>query len=179
MKTITTEKSNFGRFGYTLTTTIGDEVNDATTALVVKEALPNLGFRAIGSEVEKALVKAGVMTKDSKRSEVSYSLETSKLIATAAQAKLDAIAKKEGYPEISYSPTGEHVYGEAGEKPTKEATELWTKVQGLQGDAFEAALKKLGLGEDYDDDSGILACKAMLTKAREAAKVAQAAALGL
>lgn len=178
MKTIQSVKTNFGRYAYALETTIGDEVNDGTTKLVIGEALPNLGFRAVGSEVEKALVAAKVMTKDTKRSEVAYTLDTSKVIAEAAQKKLDEVCKKEGYPAISFLPLGEHVFGEGSDKPTKEATEMWTKVQGFQGEKFTKALALLGLKEeDYSDESGVLACKVYIQKTRKEAMEKAAAAL--
>lgn len=150
MKTITSEKTNFGRYGYTLTVEIGDEVNDGTTKLVLKEALPNLGFRAVGSEVEKALVAAKVMTKDTKRSDVPYSLETSKLIAEKAQAKLDAICTKEGYPAIVFAPTGEHVYGEGQANSRVVATNFWQGLQTKPDNVFAAGCLLYGVDPEWE-----------------------------
>lgn len=151
MKTITSEKTNFGRYGYTLTVEIGDEVNDATTKLVLGEALPNLGFRAVGSEVEKALVAAKVMTKDTKRSDVPYSLETSKLIAEKAQAKLDAFCTKEGYPAILFAPTGEHVYGEGQANSRVVATNVWAGLQQKPDNVFAAGQLLYGIDPAWEN----------------------------
>lgn len=196
MKDITF-KSNFGRFEYEITATIDPEVfrtlpfvdggsTDAEKATAVSEArmqaqftnlamrgLADTGFRGVSSDVEKALVDAKLMTKEQKRAEVVFAKETAVLIAEKAQTKLDEIAKKQNLPAMFFRVTGEHVFGEAGDKPTKEATDAWTKLQALPEEQFKVVLKGLGLGEDYTDETAILAVKKQLAvrKARIAAEM--------
>lgn len=111
MKTIE-QKSNTGRFAYTITAEVGDSVNDATTTLCVG-GLADAGFRAAGSAVDKALVKAGVATKDTKRSEVDYTEANRAIVAKAAQEALDKLTSDKGYPAMTFEVTGEHVFGES------------------------------------------------------------------
>lgn len=175
MRTITFN-SNFGRFAYEITAEIGEEVNEESANLCVR-GLADTGFRGVSSDVEKSLVEAKLMTKEQKRGEVAFATATAALIVEKAQAKLDEIAKKGKLPAMSFRVTREHVFGEAGEKPTKEATERWTALQSLPTEKFERALKLLGLGEDYTDEQGILAVKKHLNDAKERAAQAAKAAL--
>lgn len=175
MKTIEF-KSNFGRFAYEASCEIGDEVNEATTNLALR-GMADTCFRGVSSEVEKALVAAKLMTEEQKRSEVLYSQEAATLIGVKGTEKLKAICEKQKLPAISFKVVGEHVFGEASDKPTKAATEMWTSIQSLVGDKFEKALVYLGLDEDYDDESGILACKAKITAAKAEAEAKQKADL--
>ncbi len=65
----------------------------------------------------------------------------------------------------------EYVPSESGDnKPTAEATELWTKIQQLPEPEFNKKLAVLGLVEDeYDDASAILAIRNKLREARQRA----------
>lgn len=77
----------------------------------------------------------------------------------------------------------EYIGGEStSDKPTKEATEMWTAVQAFPDKKFAAACVKLGIerdaeGDVVDEDQAILACKAHLRRTREAAKAAAMAEL--
>jgi len=176
MKDITF-KSNFGRFATALTCTVGDEVNAATVALAT-QGLANVQFRAVASEVEKALIAAGAMTKEAKRSAIPFTPANLAIIVAKGQEKLDAVCKKEGLPSMLLEVTGEHVYGESDGAPTKEAIALWTQIQALPEADFTAVLKGLGLDpENYDDDTAIVACKAHIRKVKEEAKASMLAKL--
>ncbi len=74
----------------------------------------------------------------------------------------------------------EYVPSESGDnKPTQEATELWTKIQTLPEAEFDKKLAVLGLGDDYDDASAILAIRNKLREARQRAAEAAKNALGV
>lgn len=172
MKEITFN-SNFGRFAYSITTTIGDDVNALTQNLCLR-GLADTGFRAVASEVEKALVKAGHATKDTKRSEIEYSDEAAEIVATAAQAKLNAIRVEkdddgksvEVLPEMTFRVTGEHVYGEQ-EASRKMATAMWESIQNEEDEGKRAALLlSLGADEDTTTEAGIEKAHAFLSKFR-------------
>lgn len=188
MKTIEF-KSNYGNFAYRMTAEVGDEVNESTTALCV-EGLANICYRVAGSAVDKAL---GVK-KGEGRKALAYVPSLGDEVDAAVSKKLKELEGKEvalTALKLSFMVTGQHVFGEGSDAPTKEATEMWTKVQALtetpaelatgmaKGAKFEKALAALGLAEDYTDESGILACKAKLTAAKLAAKQQAAALLGV
>lgn len=127
MKEITF-KSNMGRFAYTITAEVGEDVDAKSTNLCIR-GLADTGFRAVASDVEKALVKAGgtdvngaPVSKDSKRSEIGYTPERATLVQTTAQAKLDEVSKKDLLPAMVFEVTGEHEYGETGASPMVRAT---------------------------------------------------------
>lgn len=113
--------SNFGRFATSLTCTVGDEVNAATVALAT-QGMANVQFRAVASEVEKALIAAGAMTKETKRSEIPFTPANLAIIVAKGQEKLDAVAAKEGLPAMLFEVTGEHEYGEGGASAMVRAT---------------------------------------------------------
>lgn len=174
MKTITFE-SNYGNFSYRMTAEIGDEVNAATEVLCT-QGLANICYRVAGSSVDKAL---GVK----ERKGVEYSDNDGERINAAVSDKLTKMLLEEKTKglaplKLSFAVTGQHEFGSTSDAPSKEATELWVKVQAMQGEKFEKALKVLGLNEDYTDESGILAAKKFLQAAKKAAQVAAAAALG-
>lgn len=74
----------------------------------------------------------------------------------------------------------EYVPSESGDnKPTAEATELWTKIQSLPAPEFEKKLAVLGLDDDYDDASAILAIRNKLREARQRAAEQAKSALGV
>ena len=162
MKTITFD-SNFGRFGYRITAEVGDDVNQPTANLCIR-GLADTGFRGVASEVEKALVKGGYATKDTKRSEIAYSAEAAEVVGKTAQVKLDEIAGKANLPAMTFEVTGEHEYGDQ-EASRKMATAMWDKVRGNA-----AMLASLGLDEDADEAEGIEACHAFLGTLRKARK---------
>lgn len=173
MKKITFE-SNYGHFAYRFDAEIGDAVN-AQSEWLCYQGLANIAYRVAGSAVDKAL---GIKERKS----VEYSDADGERINAAVSKKLTELAAKEGNIKLlnmSFAVTGQHVFGEGNDAPTKEATEMWTKVQALEEGKFKAALKTLGLAEDYTDEQGIMACKARLTAAKQAAKVAAATALGM
>lgn len=165
MKTITF-KSNFGRFAYNVESEIGDDVNAETTNLAIR-GLADTAFRGVASDVEKGLVKAGKMTKDTKRSDVEYSTESAGIVQSLAKAKLDAIAKEATLPMMVFTVTGEHVYGESGEVSRVQATELWTQVQGFPDAKFQMACEIYGIPKDADDDAAIEACHTFLRGLRK------------
>lgn len=181
MKTIEF-KSNYGNFAYSLTATIGEDVNEETSWLAETQGLGNLAYRVCGSAVDKALE---VKTKEAKfdnRKDVPYgqaNLDKINAAVTASITKIVADKPIVGKLNMKFAVTGQHVFGESSDAPTKEATELWTTVQGKQGEAFTKALKVLGLKEDdYTDESGVLACKRFLQDAKRKAKEAAVSALG-
>lgn len=133
-------KSSFGRYDYSIIAEIGEEVNEATTKLAL-QGLANVGFRAVGSEVEKALIKAKFTTKETKRGDIPFSEEIASLLADSAQAKLDKLAKDEGLPDMIFSVLGEHVFGDqsVGKEALKAATAY---LAAGKGEAVRAAITK-------------------------------------
>lgn len=184
MKTIEF-KSNYGNFAYRMTAEIGEDVNAGTEALCL-QGLANICYRVAGSNVDKAL---GVKERKS----VNYSGSLGDDIDTAVSKKITEMEKKDAglVPlKLSFMVTGQHVFGEGGDAPTKEATEMWTRVQGLDEEKFVVAMRALGfkvegtggaakLVDEYDDAAGILACKKKLTEAKAAAKAQAASLLGI
>ena len=167
MKTIE-QKSNFGQFSYTITAEIGDEVNAATTRLAIG-GLADAGFRAAGSSVEKGLVEAKLIDKDTKRADISYGEETARKVESLAQAALDKLTTEKGYPKMTFVVTGQHEYGESN-TATKEAEAVFVQLAKLVGGEAKA-IEKLGV---ENREAAVLACKAKL---QEQKKAAQAAAL--
>lgn len=173
MKTIDMT-SNYGNFAYRFTAEVGEELTPATVELC-RQGLANIAYRVAGSAVDKAL---GIKERKS----VEYSDATGEQINAAVSKKIAELEGKDAMLKglkMSFAVTGQHVFGEGGDKPTIAATEMWTKVQALPAEKFEVALKTLGLDENYTDEQGVLACKARLTAAMQAAKVAAATALGM
>lgn len=174
MKTTIEQRSNTGRFAYLLTAEIGADV-DAPTKVLTISGLANEGFRASGSAIDRALIAAGLATKETKRADVEYSKESAAVVQKAAQAALDKLTKEDGYPEMIFEVTGEHVYGEGQNVLTKEATTLFENiVKGLRehdktltpGAAEAAVIGKLGA---TDRDAAILVCKGKLQAMKKAA----------
>lgn len=158
-------KSNYGNFDYRMTAVVGDEVNEATTALCL-QGLANICYRVAGSSVDKAL---GVKERKS----VEYSDADGERINAAVSKKLTEMLAAEKTKvlaglSMSFAVTGAHEFG-AEEKGTKEATELWTVIQALPEDKFNEKLKVLGLDEDYTDETAIIAVAKALRDARKAA----------
>lgn len=173
MKTIE-QTSNYGNFNYRITAEVGEDVNPATIALC-EQGMLNIAYRIAGSAVDKAL---GVK----ERKGVEYSEESAQIINAAVSKKLTELVGKTPALtglKLSFAVTGQHEFGATGDAPTKEATEMWTKVQALPAEKFATALKALGLAEDYTDETGILACKRKLTEAKAAAKAQASALLGV
>lgn len=173
MKTISFE-SNYGNFAYRLNAEVGEELTSATESLCV-QGLANIAYRVAGSAVDKALgvkERKGVVFSDADGERINAAVSKKIGELEAKDTKLKEL-------KMSFAVTGQHVFGEGGDAPTKEATEMWTRVQGLPPEKFEVALKSLGLAEDYTDESGILACKKKLTEAKAAAKAQAAALLGI
>lgn len=166
MKTIKFE-SNYGNFAYRMTAEVGEDLTDATAALAV-QGLANICYRVAGSAVDKAL---GVKERKS----VLFSAADGERISAAVSKKLVELEGKTpilAALKMSFAVTGQHEFGTAGGDPTKEATELWTKVQAKPEAEFEKALTQLGLDADYDDEKGIAACHAFLRKVKEVQKAA-------
>lgn len=122
--------SYVGRFAYSITAEVGEQVDAKSTALCIR-GLADTGFRAMATEVEKALVKHGgndvdgqPITKDTKRNAIGFSEERKLVVETAAQAKLIEVAEKDGLPDMLIEVTGEHVVGEGGASPMVRATTL-------------------------------------------------------
>lgn len=152
-----TFSSNFGRFAYVLTALVAEDLDVAIANMIANEGLANLGFRAVGSNVEKALVAGKAMTKDDKRSVAEYSEANAEIVRAAAQAQLDKVCgdKETPYPAVSIAITGEHVFGET-EASRKMATTLWESIQTEQ-DAAKQAGMLLGIGatSETSDEDGI------------------------
>lgn len=175
MKTIEF-RSNYGNFDYRMTAEVGEELTAATEALAA-QGLANICYRVAGSSVDKALG-----AKD--RKAVLFSDADGEKINAAVSAKINAMLAAEKTKvlqalKLSFAVTGEHVFGESADAPSKEATEMWTKVQGLAPEHFALALKALGLDEEYTDESGILACKRKLQEAKAKAKAETLALVGV
>lgn len=191
MKTIEF-KSNYGNFAYRMTAQIGDEVNAASEALCL-EGLANICYRVAGSAVDKAL---GVK-KGEGRKAVLFVPNMGDEIDAAVNKKLAELEAKQTVLvelKLNFMVTGQHMFGEGGDAPTKEATEMWTRVQALEEAKFNKAMVALGFEDnveidsegkptvhtfDYDDEKGILACKRKLQEAKAAAKAQAASLLGL
>lgn len=166
MKEITFS-SNFGRFGYSITTEVGTEVNDATAALAT-EGLANVGFRACGSAIRKALVGKAKdvngkdVDKKTTTADIAYSAETAELIRAAAQGKLDELAKgsdtSAALPVMVYSATGEHEYGEGGASAMVRATTL---VDSFLGTPLETPYRAVLACPEGDRDALIAAAHGM------------------
>lgn len=170
-------KSNYGNFAYRITAEIGSDVNPETVFLA-KQGLANIAYRVCGSSVDKAL---GV--KD--RKSVEYSEADAERINAAVSAKLSELEKKAkdalpGALKVSFAVVGQHEFG-AAEAGTKEALEVWTKLQQEKdSEKFAAILKNLGLGEDYTDETAVVAVAKALRDARKAAaEAAKAKMLGV
>lgn len=187
MKTIEF-KSNYGNFAYRMTAEVGEELTPATEVLAV-QGLANICYRVAGSSVDKVL---GVKV----RKDVSFSDDDGERINAAVSKKIGEMVGKDAALtalKLSFAVTGQHVFGEGGDAPTKEATEMWTRVQALKEPKFGQAMSALGfvgtviteedgaqhVDYDYDDASGILACKKKLTEAKAAAKLQAATLLGI
>lgn len=132
MKTVTFN-SNWGRFNYEITAQVSDTLT-APELATVKQGLANCGFRAVGSSVDKALVKAKAMHKDDTRKVVVYNADNVGIITTAAKAKLSEIIEKDGLLPMTYKVTGEHVFDDAA-TPMVRATALVDSLLGTEGEA--------------------------------------------
>lgn len=194
MKVITFN-SNWASFAYRLNAEIGEDCTSATEWLCQEQALANIGYRIAGSRIDKAL---GVKSKKNGgmgREGVSFDPKHIPTIESAVSAAITEMENDEKLGKfvkelkLSFAVTGEYVPQSTGVE-SKEATELWTKVQALpaEGDGpgtFGHAMAKLGFKEDpkgefeYDDDSGIAACKRHIQAEKAKAKLAAAGALGL
>lgn len=180
MKTIKFE-SNYSTFAYRLTAEVGEELTPATEELCL-QGLANIAYRVAGSRIDKAL---GVKSKKNGgmgREGVAFDPKHIPTIESAVSTAITELENVEGSKVkplgLSFAVTGEYVPKTDG-TASKEATELWTKVQALPADKFEAAIKKLGLAEDYDDESGIAACVRHIQAEKAKAKLAAAAGLGV
>lgn len=205
MKTIKFE-SNYASFAYRLTATIepdmfrafqhidstsspeeraSDKAEKAMMSAVEElllQGLANIAYRVAGSRIDKAL---GVKSKKNGgmgREGVVFDPKHIPTIESAVSTAITEMENVEGSKvkplALSFAITGEYVPKTDG-TASKEATELWTKVQALPADKFEAAIKKLGLAEDYDDESGIAACVRHIQAEKAKAKLAAAAGLGV
>ncbi len=186
MKTIVFT-SNFANFDYSATIQMPDEVLSPEAERYIRKGVANDMYRAAGSSVQKEFeaefpavkVRDKAVPADERgRRAVPYNTDTVAKFTKLANEACVAIAKEDGGPLITVAVTGQHEFNKDGDAPTKEATELWTSVQGKVGEAFEKALKVLGLDETYTDESGVLACKRFLQEAKRKAKEAAVNALG-
>lgn len=177
MKTITFE-SNYGNFAYRITAEVGENLTEATEWLAL-QGIANIAYRVAGSAVDKAM---GVKV----RKELLFTPEAGEQISAAVSKKLTELeAKDEKLKALKcgFAVTGQHEFGATGEV-SKEVQELWGKVQALYGEAFAKALTNLRTfgfpeGEDYEDEDGLAACKALLRKVKEDAKKAAQEAVGI
>jgi hypothetical protein len=167
MKDITVS-SNFGRFATRITTEVGEEVNEKTTALCV-EGLSSLLFRQGGSAGEKAIIAVGgvdangvAVSKDSKRADIPYTKERASAFIKSVNETLNG--EKSKFPTIIVEVTGEHVYGEDTNKPSKEAKEQWASVKDN-----EKAHAKLGLVKPFTQEDGVLALHRYLVESKRKA----------
>lgn len=186
-------ESNYSTFSYRLTAEIGEDCTAATEALCM-EGLANISYRVAGSAVDKAL---GVKSKKNGgmgREGVSFDPKHIPTIESAVSTKITELENAEGSLlkplGLSFAVTGEYVPKTDGTS-SKEATELWTKVQGLEEEKFKAAMVKLGfklvpveegegtMVEAYTDEDGIAACVKHIQAEKAAAKARAAAGLGL
>lgn len=173
--------SNWGNFDYRMQATVGDDINAATIALCL-QGLANIGYRAVGSNVEKELgiksKKAGGMG----RTGLAYSSADGERINAVVSKKLTELeAENAGALKplaLSFAVTGPHTFGEASGSGTKEAAAVWeewqktdaTKSREEQDALFAARLKKIGLTpEDFDDDKAVVGIAKALREARAAA----------
>lgn len=174
--------SNYSSFAYRLTTEVGEDVNESTTALCM-EGLANISYRVAGSAVDKAL---GVKSKKNGgmgREGVSYDSALGETINAAVSAKIVELENAEGSKlkalKLSFAVTGEYVPATDG-TASKEATELWTKVQVLDEVKFLGALVKLGVTKEQveaDEDVAIAACRKHIQAEKAKAKLAATASL--
>lgn len=171
-----TFKSNIGKFSYSIVAKIEpgvfrdyedlDEngkivVDEPLKAMVEKvialskQGIANTAFRAVASEVEKALVKAGLMTKDAKRDSVAYTAQAAETIRVAAQAKLDSLSAKEGLPSMVIEVTGEHVFGITA--PGKEALKSAEEFMKLGQVTVDKVVKKIAstCGYEFPEEVGV------------------------
>jgi len=187
-----TFESNYGNFAYRLSADIEtSEPVSAALRYIVEQGLANIAYRVAGSAVDKAL---GVKTKEGKRFdkriEVLYSDADAEAINAAVSRK---ITELEGDAEsgalvrqlhLSFSVTGQHSPAGGGGE-SKEAIALWTQVQGLPEEKFGSTMVKLGFTAgpdgsfDYDDASGVAACRRHIQKVKAEARKRQAEELGL
>lgn len=173
--------SNYGPFSYRMTAEIGDDVNPSTVALA-KQGMANICYRTVGSNVDKALGVKSKKNGGDGRSALLYSEQDGETINAAVSKKLTELEAEENGAlkplKLSFAVTGQYVPAEA--KPSKEATEVWVKIQALPEPAFATALEKLGLtAEDYDDDRAIAAIHKKMLEAKRAAAAAAAATFGV
>lgn len=172
MKTIKFE-SNYGNFDYRMTA----QTPDGGAEVLEVQGLANIAYRVAGSSVDKALG-----TKD--RKSVLYSKEDAQRINAAVSAKLTELEGKNAALKacgISFAVTGQHVFGEGAVEATKEATEMWTKLQSNPDEEqFKRQCKHLGIDpEAGDDEKAIAACVVFLREQkRKAIEVAKAKAAG-
>lgn len=181
-----TFESNYGNFAYRMQAEVETtEPVSAALRFIVEQGLANMAYRVAGSAVDKAL---GVKTKEGrrfeKRTEVLYSDADAETINAAVSRKiseLEADAETGGLVKalhLSFAVTGQHeAAGGGGE--SKEAVALWTQLQSLPEEKFSAALAKLGLDADYDDGSGVAACRKHIQAQKAEAKRLAQSTLGL
>lgn len=180
MKTIKFE-SNYSAFSYRLQADVGEDLTPATEELAM-QGLANIAYRVAGSRIDKALgvksKKNGGMGREGVSFDPAHIPTIESAVSTAITEMENAEGSKLKALGLSFAVTGEYVPRDSA-SASKEATELWTKVQGLKGEAFEKAIKTLGLSEDYDDESGIAACQKHMAAEKAKAKLAAAQGLGL
>lgn len=172
-----TFNSYTGQFNYILEAVIPDTTDKGVVALVSNEGLANLGFRAMGSGVEKVLIEQGLHSKDAARKTVDYSESTAEVIRTAGQAVLDTECKKQGYPTITLTMTGQHVVADSA--ATKEAEALFMMlVNGVMIDGkLTGGLGERGAIAKLKADSREAAVQTCKVKLQMEKKALQAAAL--
>lgn len=195
MKKITFD-SNFGNFDYQATITLPDETLSDPAIRMSRKGIANDMYRAAGSAVEKEFAEEFPMVKcrdktvdaaDRGRRAIPFNNATRAKFEKLANAKCVELAKEDGEPLITVVVTGQHEFGAADDKPTKEATALWTAIQQLPEEQFNDKLRLLGLDpvtyqtlkpEDADAIA-IIAVRDALRAARQKAADAAKAALGL
>lgn len=148
-----------------MTAEVGEELT-AGTEFLAMQGIANLCYRTVGSNVDKALGVKSRKNGGDGRTALNFSDADGETINKAVSAKLTELEAKEGGAamralKLSFAVTGQHVFGESAQgEPTKADKELWTNIQSFDGVKFEAAVKLIGIPEDYDDDSALKAVRA-------------------
>ncbi len=186
----------WGNFNYSVTTAVEDEVSEPTKALAL-EGIANIAYRPAASAAMKAFftkeqitawkkqkATSGAEDSDSLRRSVEFNPSNIETFRKGAQDKLDEIVKDKKLAPIVLRVTGQHEYGAAENTQTKEATEIWTALQGEKDEAvFVAKCKFLGIDPEAGDDvkaiTAIRNWRLEVKRAAEAKAKADLAAVGM
>lgn len=136
-------------------------------ATLAGEGLTQILQRKPSSAWEKVMAGYDKRPEGFKRNSIGYSAKSAEKLEELFNEALPAGVA------VEFTMT-EHVAGEGNAKPSKEAEELWTQVQGYPQERFAKACAQLGIDpEAGDDEAGVKACHAYLVEAKR--KAAQAA----